>query len=66
MMGGKVSDFISFPFFGFNSVIKLRNFDFESHLKTSIFLDKKDMVPDFNMSHEKMFHFVSFLLFRFT
>ena len=65
MMDGEVSDFISFPFFGFNLVIKRGNFDFESHLKTLIFLDKKDMVPDFNMSHEKMFHFVSFLLFGF-
>ena len=28
---GKMSDFVSFPLFGFTLVIKLRNFDFESH-----------------------------------
>ena len=27
----KMSDFISFPLFGFTLVIKLRNFDFECH-----------------------------------
>ena len=31
MSHGKISDFISLPFFGFTLVIKLRNFDFESH-----------------------------------
>ena len=31
MSHGKMSDFVSFPFFGFTIVIKLRNFDFESH-----------------------------------
>ena len=28
---GKMSDFVSFPWFGFTLVIKLRNSDFESH-----------------------------------
>ena len=28
---GKMSDFVSFPLFGFTVVIKLRNFDFESY-----------------------------------
>ena len=28
---GKMSDFISFSFFGFTLVMKLKNFDFESH-----------------------------------
>ena len=27
----KVSDFVSFPMFGFTLVIKLRNFDFKTH-----------------------------------
>ena len=27
----KMSDCVSFPLFGFDLVIKLRNFDFESH-----------------------------------
>ena len=37
----KMSDFVSFPLFGFTLFIKLRNFDFESHWNTSLFLDKK-------------------------
>ena len=31
MSRGKMSDFDSIPLFGFSLVIKLRNFDFESH-----------------------------------
>ena len=31
MYHGKMSDFVAFPLFGFILVIKLRNFDFESH-----------------------------------
>ena len=27
----KMSDFVSFPLLGFTLVLKLRNFDFESH-----------------------------------
>ena len=62
-----VSDFVSFPLFGFTLVIKLRNFDFESHRNTLLFLNKKkDMLSDFNMSHGKMSDFVSFPLFGFT
>ena len=37
----KMSDFVSFPFFGFTLVIKLRSFDFESHLNPFIFFDKE-------------------------
>ena len=33
----KVSDFVSFPLFGFT----LRNFDFESHWNTLIYFDKR-------------------------
>ena len=33
MSYGKVSDFVSFPFFGLNLYKKLKNFDFESHWK---------------------------------
>ena len=39
MPHGKMSDFVSFSSFGFILVIKLRNFDFESHWNT--FVDKK-------------------------
>ena len=38
---GKISDFVSFPLFGFTLVIKLRNFDFESHWNTFIYFVKK-------------------------
>ena len=34
---GIMSDFVSFTLFGFTLVIKLRNFDFESHSNTLIF-----------------------------
>ena len=33
MSNGKMSDFVSFPLFGFTLVIKLGNIDFESLLK---------------------------------
>ena len=38
---GKMSDFVLFSLFGFTSVIKLINFDFESHGNILIFFDKK-------------------------
>ena len=60
MSHGKMSDFVSFPLFGFNLATKLRNFDSESHLNTLIFFGKKDMVSDLNMFHGKcliLFHF---------
>ena len=41
MSRGKISDFLPFLLFGFTLVIKLRNFNFESHLNTLIFFDKK-------------------------
>ena len=31
MSHGKISDFVSFPLFGFILVIKLTNFDFKGH-----------------------------------
>ena len=37
----KISDFVSFPLFGFILVIKLRTFNFESHWNTLIFFDEK-------------------------
>ena len=61
MSHGKMSDFISFPFFWFTLVIKLTNFDFESHWNTLMFFGKKDMVSDLKMSD-----FVSFPFFGFT
>ena len=41
---GKMSGFLSVPFFGFTLVLKLRNFDSESHWNTLIFFDKKVML----------------------
>ena len=37
----KMSDFVSIPLFGFTLVIKLRNFDFESHWNISVTFDKQ-------------------------
>ena len=37
----EMSDFVLFPLFGFTLVIKLRNFDIESHWNAWIFFDKK-------------------------
>ena len=37
----KMFDFVSLPLLGFNLVIKLRNFNVESHLNTLVFFDKK-------------------------
>ena len=38
---GKMPDFVSVPLFRFTLVIKLRNFDFESHCNTLIFRNKE-------------------------
>ena len=54
MPHGQMSDFVSFSLFGFMLVIKLRNFDFQSHWNTSKIFDKKDLVSDLNMPHRKM------------
>ena len=35
-----MSDFVSFPRFGFTLVMKMRNFDFESHWNTLKCFDK--------------------------
>ena len=69
MSHGKTSDFVSFPLFGFTLVMKLRNFDFESHWNTLIFFNEEDMTSDLNnlnMSHGKMSDFVLFPLFGST
>ena len=41
---GKMSDFVSFSLFGLTLVIKLTNFDFESHCNTLIFFDQNNYV----------------------
>ena len=40
MSHGKTTDFVSIPLFGFNLVIKMRNFDFESHWNILMFFVK--------------------------
>ena len=62
----KISDFVSFLLSGFTLVIKLTDFNFESHWNTLIFFNKKDVVSNLNMSQRKMSDFVSFPLFGFT
>ena len=66
MSHGKMSDFVSIPLFGLILVIKLRNFNFESHWNILVFLDKKKMVSDLNMSYGKMPDLVLFPCFSFT
>ena len=58
----KMSDFFSFSLFGFTLVIKLRNFDFESHWKTLIVFFFLNMVSDINISHEKCLIFFIFIV----
>ena len=62
-----MSDFVSFQFFGFILVKKLRNSDFESHSITLRYFDKKKyMLSGLNVSDGKMSDFVSFPLSRIT
>ena len=42
-----MSDFASFPLFGFTLAIKLRNFDCESHLNTLLCFDKKGVTFEY-------------------
>ena len=58
--------FYFIPLFGFTLVIKLRNFGFRSYWNTELFLIKKDMASDLNMSQRIMSDIVLFPLFWFT
>ena len=49
MSHGKMSDFASFPLFGFTLVMKLKNFDFENHWNTLVSFDIKKVMSDLNM-----------------
>ena len=68
MSRGKISDFLPFLLFGFTLVIKLRNFNFESHLNTLIFLDKKmyDVKFDYVSRKNIWFWFISIFLVHFS
>ena len=61
MSPGKKYNFVSILLLGFNLIIKLRNLDFKIHWNILISLDKKNLVSDLNMSHEKVSDFVLFL-----
>ena len=54
----KMSDFALFPLFGFNLVIKLRNFDFES-IEIVQYFQIKEMMPDLNTSCQTVSDLVS-------
>ena len=68
MFHEKMSEFVSFPSFRFTLVIKLRNFDFESHRNTLIIFGEKRYRIRFNlnMSHGKVSDFALFPLLGFT
>ena len=57
MSHGKMSVWVSFPLLRFTLVIRLRNFIWNWNTTTT----KKEMVSYLNMSHGKMYDFVSFL-----
>ena len=54
MPHGKMSDLVSFPMFGFTLLIKLRNFDFESHLNTFL-IKKNDVTFEYVLSNSVSF-----------
>ena len=53
----RMSDFVSFPFFNFTLVIKLRKFDFKGHQNALILFDK-EMISDLIMSCQTVFDLV--------
>ena len=57
----KTSDFVSFLLLGFTLVIKVKNFDFESHWNALIYFDKKKYCVRFEWKND----FVLLLLFWF-
>ena len=65
---GKMSYFVLFPLFGFSSVIKLRNFDFESHWNTLILFDKKNYGVRFEyvLQKDAWFCFISIVWVHFS
>ena len=60
---GKMSDFVSFPWFGFILVIKLRNFNFESHWGTLICPDEKSVRFEYVPWKNFWFCFIFIFLF---
>ena len=62
MSHGEMSDFVSFPLFEFTLVIKLKNFDFESHWNILIFFDKNSWSQIWIGPMEKCFELKKFLM----
>ena len=62
----KMSDFVSFPLFKFNLVIKPKKFSFEIYWNISSFFDKNCYDVRFEYVDGKMSDFVLFLLLGFT
>ena len=60
----KTSDFVSFLLLGFTLVIKVKNFDFESHWNALIYFDKKKILCQIWM--EKWFCFITVVLVHFS
>ena len=66
MSHGKMCNSVPFTLLEFSLVAKLGNFNFQCHLNTSTFFERKNIVLDLNMPHGKLPDFVSFPLFRST
>ena len=62
MSNGKMSDFVSFPLFGY-TLVKSEKCRFWKSMK---YFSKKDMLSNSNMFNGKMSYFVSFPLLAFT
>ena len=62
----KIVWFGPFSLFALFVVIKLSDTSFKNHWNTLIFFDQEKMISDLNISHRKMFDFVSVPLFAFT
>ena len=63
-----MTDFVSFPLFGFNLVLKLRKFDLESNGNTLIFFDRKRYCVKFEYVSGKnvWFCFISIVWLHFS
>ena len=57
-----MSDFVSIPLFGFTSVIKVRNFDFESHWNILIIFDKEGYGVRFEYVSSSVWFGLSFVV----
>ena len=57
-----MSGFVSIPLFGFTSVIKVRNFDFESHWNILIIFDKEGYGVRFEYVSSSVWFGLSFVV----